>query len=77
MSTTFHSAGRITASQAQAIRRNAICVLGSWHNVQSVIDSAGRGIELVSLPEGDYQLRIAANDDHGPYTPAPAMRGVA
>ena len=62
MNTIYRNAGRIDATEARRIRKSAICVLGASANVTDLIDADGRGIELVKLPAGDYQLRVAVVD---------------
>ena len=58
MNTTYRSQGRISAEQAKAILAAAICVLGGGR-IQTVICNDGAAAELIALPEGDYQFRVA------------------
>ena len=75
MNTTYRSAGLVDGPRAAEILRHAACVLGTPDR-RMVIGHDASSVELIRLPTGKFQVRVAANDDFGPITPAPAVRAI-
>jgi len=75
MDTIYRSAGIIEAAKVAEILRHAACVLGTPDR-RMVIGHDASSVELIRLPTGKFQVRVAANDDFGPITPAPAVRAI-